>query len=343
MEQALVVNPEHAEEIHWLLSRAYHLGPQPDFVKALAHNAKYLADDQLSRRERFEGLLIKGQILFKAERVAECLKVLAEIPADSPAFADATVLQGQLLMKAAAQLAATGSADDQRAAQQKYREAIDTLRKAQTRGRSSGQVVPQSMYLIGECFLAMGDAKAALDQFNRTQQGFPESMEGVAATFQSADLLRRLNQDEEAIAAFRRGSAAVGDPAEFRNPLITVDTIRQRLLDAYQSYLRTERFEKAIEMAGTLFPLFPRERQIELAAQAHQAWAASLEQEANRAVDHRRPREDPPSANAASPRRSLLQPTGRLATRHPCLSRLRLEQRRSVFGRPRFQRCGPHA
>ncbi len=73
------------------------------------------------------------------------------------------------------------------------------------RGRSSGQVVPQSMYLIGECFLAMGDAKAALDQFNRTQQGFPESMEGVAATFQSADLLRRLNQDEEAIAAFRRG------------------------------------------------------------------------------------------------------------------------------------------
>ncbi len=282
LEQALEANPEHAEEIHWLLSRAYHLGPEPDFAKALDHNAQYLANDQLSHRERYEGLLIKGQILFTAGRAAECLKVLAEIPADSPSFADATVLQGQLLMQAAAKLASGGAPDAPKAMQQKYREAIDTLRKAQTRGRASEQVVPQSMYLIGECFLAMADAKAALDQFSRTQQGYPESAEGVAAGFQVVDLLRQLNQDEEAIAALRRAVAAVGDPAEFRNPLITVEAIRQRLLDAYQTYLASEHFERAIEVSGMLFPLFPRERQIELSAQAHQAWAAALEKTVDR-------------------------------------------------------------
>ena len=95
------------------------------------------------------------------------------------------------------------------------------------------------MYLIGECFLAMNDPPAALDQFRRTQQGYPESIEGIAAAFQEADLLRRLDRDDEAIAAYRRAAAAVGDPAEFRNPLLSLEqctpTTLRGLSDVSQS------------------------------------------------------------------------------------------------------------
>ncbi|HEV3418618.1 MAG TPA: tetratricopeptide repeat protein, partial [Pirellulales bacterium] len=287
LERALETDPAESQEIHRLLARAYLWGTHPDLKLALAHNDLYLADKQLSRREQFEGLLIKGQILFKDGKIDECLNVLKEIPKDAPSYADATVLQGQLLMRAAEKLkAAAGdapSAEARRAVQDKYSEAIDTLRKAQNRGNSAERIVPQSMYLIGQCFLAMNDSRSALDQFRRTQQGYPESIEGIAAAFQEADLLlRRSDQDDEAIAAYRRAVAAVGDPAEFRNPLLSLDNIRQRLSDAYQTYVKAGRFERAIQLTGVLVPLFTREQQVELAAQAHQAWAAALTHEVDR-------------------------------------------------------------
>ena len=286
LEQALKRNAKQASEIHRLLARAYLWGAPPNSTRALEHNDQYLADEQLSSRERFEGLLVKGQILFKDGKIDECLKVLKKIPKDAPSYADAIVLQGQLLMRAAEKLKADAgampTADARRATEQKFGEAIDTLRQAQNRGSSAARVVPQSMYLIGQCFLATNDTRAALDQFRRTQQGYPDSIEGIAAAFQEADLLRRLGQDDEAIAAYRRAAAAVGDPAEFHNPLLSLDNARQRLSDAYQIYLNAGRFEKAIQLTDVLFPLFARERQIEMAAQAHQAWAAALQQEADR-------------------------------------------------------------
>ena len=281
LEQSLKSYPRQSTEIHRLLAHDYLRGTRPDLRRALDHNQRYLADKQLSRRERFEGLLVKGQILFEDGRVDQCLKVLATIPADAPSFADAIVLRGQLMMRAAEKLKATAGptpdAAARRVIRQKYGEAIDTLRQAQNRGSSAEHVVPQSMYLIGTCFLAMDDARAALDQFRRTRQGYPDSIEGIAAAFQEADLLRRADQDEEAIAAYRRAVAAVGDPAEFRNPLLSIDAIRRQLSDAYRNYLGNGRFAKAIQLTDALFPIFSRERQLQMAAETHQAWAAALE------------------------------------------------------------------
>ena len=286
LEQALKSDPKQESAIHWLLARAYLSGARPDLTRALEHNDRYLANEQLSRREQFEGLLNKGQILFKDGRIDECVKTLSAIPPDVPSFADAIVLRGQLLMRAAEKLKAEAggatTTDARRPVQQKYNEAIDTLRQAQNRGKSAESVVPQSMYLIGECFLAMNDPHAALEQFRRTRQGYPESIEGIAAAFQEADLLRRLDRDDEAIAAYRRAAAAVGDPAEFRNPLLSLENARQRLSEAYQTYVKAGRFEKALQLTAALFPLFPRERQIEMAAEANQAWAAVLEEESER-------------------------------------------------------------
>jgi tetratricopeptide (TPR) repeat protein len=286
LEQSLAAQPEKATEIHWLAARAYLSGAPPEVKQAMAHVEKFLADGQLSRRQRFEGLLLKGQILFKGGNKAECLKLLAEIPPDANSFADAIVLRGQLLMQAAAKLKAdlpaSASAEQRTTVQQKYEEAINTLRQAQNRGSSAERIVPQSMYLIGECFLALDDIRAALDQFRRVHQGFPESSEGEAASFQEADLLRRLGQDEESIAAYRRAVTAMGDPAEFHNPLLALSDIVHRLETAYDLYTKAGRFAQAIELAGVLYPVFSRARQTELTAQAERAWAAALAEQADR-------------------------------------------------------------
>lgn len=289
LEQALKANPKQASEIHWLLAKAYSSGVTPNLKLAEDNNAQYLATEQLADRQRDEGLLVKGQILFKDGRIDECLTVLKKIKQESASFADAIVLQGQLLMRAADKLKAdagdTPSADARRGIQQKYTEAIDTLRRAQNRGNSGERVGSQSTYLIGECFLAMNDSRAALDQFRRCQKAYPDSVEGTAAAFQVADLLRRMAQDDEAIAAYRRAVEAIGDPTEFRSPLLSLESMRGRLAAAYQDYVKAGRFDKAIALTDVLFPLFSREQQIEMAAETHKAWAATLEQEADRAAD----------------------------------------------------------
>ncbi len=286
LEQALNSLPKQASEIHWLLAKAYLSGKTPSLKMALEHNTAYLANDQLSRREQFEGLLTKGQILFKGGQVDECLKVLKEIPNDSPSYADAIVLQGQLLMRAADKLKAgagdSSDAEVQRQIQQKYKEAIDTLRQAQSRGKSGERIVPQSMYLIGQCLLAMNDPRAALDQFRRISESYLESVEGLAAAFEAADLQRRLSRDTEAITTYRRAVAAIGDPTEFRNPLVSLENMRERLSAAYQEYMKAGRFDQALAVADVLFPLFSREQQTEMTAEAHKAWAAALELDAER-------------------------------------------------------------
>ena len=288
LEQALVGDPDEAREIHWLAASAYQNGLPADLKKAMAQIDQYLADKELSPAERYQGLLAKGQILFKQGHKEECLALLAKIPPEAESFTDAIVLRGQLLMQAAqkAKAALTPAADMEarHAVEKQFRDAIATLRQAQNRGSSAERVVPQSMYLIGECFLSMNDSHAALDQFRRIRQGYPDSIEGVAAAFQEADLLRRFDQDADATAAYRRAVEAVGDPADYRSSLLSLDEIRSRLAEAYQAYLKAGRYQQAIDLAGATFPLFPRERQEELVAQAHEAWAAVLSEKAEHAT-----------------------------------------------------------
>ncbi|HEX3998337.1 MAG TPA: tetratricopeptide repeat protein [Pirellulales bacterium] len=288
LEEALAGDPDDARELHWLAAVAYQNGSPSVLKKAMAQIDQYLADKGLSPAERDQGLLAKGQILFKSGRKEACLALLEKIPPDSASFTDAIVLRGQLLKQAAekakAALPAGATADARRAVEKQFRDAIATLRKAQNRGSSAERVVPQSMYLIGECFLSMNDNHAALDQFRRIRKGYPDSIEGVASAFQEADLLRRFDQDTDATAAYRRAVEAVGDPAEYHNSILSLDDLRVRLAEAYQAYLKSGKYQQAIDLASTTFPLFPRERQVELIAQAHEAWASLLGDQAEHAA-----------------------------------------------------------
>ncbi|OHB67138.1 MAG: hypothetical protein A2V70_11995 [Planctomycetes bacterium RBG_13_63_9] len=288
LRAALKVNPDKQVEIHRLLADAYLGDSKPELEKALAENTllwessakdrRCLADPRLLGRVRHQSLLQRAQILFRLGRISECKVTLGEIPADAESAAQAMILRGRVLMGDAEALMrrADATAEDQRAAAEQYQTAIDTLRLAQARDTLTTQVTPKAMYLIGVCFLETGDYRAALDQFARTVKQSGNTPEGVAADLQMADLLRQLGKDAAALAAYRRVLAAAADPDKFGAPWLTLDQLRSRISTAYRHYLETQNFEICQQLAEGFYPLFSRQRALEMTVEVDDAWGQAL-------------------------------------------------------------------
>lgn len=280
LDAALQSNPEHATELHLLLAQAYLAGPQPDRPAALEQVSKYLQDETLTSRARWEAQLLEGQILFQLGRYEDCGQVLAPLVDEPNVRAEATILQARLEMHAAERLLqdaqSTDEPDVQQSIRQRYQAAIDALRTAQGHDTLENATTAKSMYLIGRCQLALGDGRAALEQFDRTSKLYFDTPEGFVATLDEADLLLDTGRDAEAAEAYRLALERVPAPAEFQNPWISLDSVRQRMLAAYERLLANEKFELLAPIADQLYPLLSRSRSVELKAQAERQWARAL-------------------------------------------------------------------
>ena len=282
LADALRADPKNRDEIRCLLAGAYLEDSPPDLEKALHYNTLYLSAPSLPEAKRQVGIMQRAQILLAMGKPEECMAALRDIPAKSALRAEATVMQGRVQMYEAQQLRNQGAPSPQQLeeAREKYEKAIKTLQLAQGRDTLSNQATRKAMYLIGVCFREIGDHRAAMRQFARTRQLFPETPEGLAASFQEAEISRDLGRDDEAVAAYRRGLQQVSDPKSFSNPWVSVRELQLQILDAYQYYLETQNFTVALELAKLLQPLFPETRALELTADVHRAWAESLLAEA---------------------------------------------------------------
>jgi len=276
--RALPLNPHLETEIHRLLAGAYLNDANPMLEEALRENGLYLADQQLSTADRHDGLLQRARILLQMEKIPECLATLNQIPPDARNRSEAIVMRGRVLMHEARMLQnkPRATAADQLRAKQNYEAAIRALREAQGADTLGTQATRKSMYLIGVCYMELGDDRAALARFARTRKLHPNTPEGFAAAFQEAELARRLGRDADALPAYRRILGTVIDPENFSNPWITLDELRSRILDAYQHYLGTQNFETCLQLTRLFYPLFSREQTLQFTAQVHQSWGRSL-------------------------------------------------------------------
>jgi len=188
------------------------------------------------------------------------LAALDEIPAGVAVRAEVTVMRARVLMHQAAKISRQTevSAEDQLRAQQNYREAINTLRAAQDQDTLSAQATGTAMYLIGLCYLELGDFQAALGQFTRTAELHADGPEKLAATLEQAELSRQLGRDEDALAAYLRVLAEVGDVEQHRNPWVPQQELRDRLLAACRHYLQTQNFPILLPLVRRLEPLLHR-------------------------------------------------------------------------------------
>jgi len=276
--EALKLNPEKKTEIHRLLCGAYLNDANPQLEQALAENTLYLADGSLLPAARHQGLLQRAQILLRLEKIPACVATLDKIPPQADNRAEVAVLRGQVLMQQARALKNKPdvTAADQIQAREQYLEAIKALRLAQGRDTLSTQATRKSMYLIGDCFLEMGDERATLAQFAQIYNLFPDTPEAVAASFREAELSRQRGRDKNALTCYRRVLRAVTDPEDFSNPWITLDQLQSAMLAAYEHYLHAQNFDASLQLTRYFYPLFPLARALQLTAETYQAWGQTL-------------------------------------------------------------------
>ena len=278
LRQALEANPRRQTEIHRLLAAAYLEDANPKLIEALEHNAIALADHTLADDDRYQGLLQRAEILLRLDKTSECLETLAQIPPEANCHVEAVVVHGRVLLAEARawKRAAETTEENAKQASAKYHAAIKTLRLAQGHDTLAAQASRKAMYLIGVCYLELGDARAALSQFGRTRRKYVSTPEAMAAGFQIAELARRLGRNEEALTAYRQTLAAIGDVKQYSNPWLSLDDLRAGLLRAQQHYRDAEDFETCLALTRLFYPVFSRTRTIELVAETYQLWGRSL-------------------------------------------------------------------
>ncbi|NUQ62425.1 MAG: tetratricopeptide repeat protein [Pirellulales bacterium] len=283
LRDALQLNPEARIEVHYLLAEACMNDAEPQHSQALEENARYLADRTLTPGESQRGLLQRARILLNLERIPECLQTLSKIPADAKDRAEATVLQGQVLLHQARQVgkgadradaAAVRKADLER--REKLDAAISTLRRAESDATASTDAGRKAVYLIGVCFQELKDYRAALNQFARVRKATPDTPEALAAAFQAAEIVRQSGNDKDALAGYRQVLVGVGVPETYVNPWVSLAELRRRLLAAYREYLTAEKFDVCSQLIRHLCPLFSNKQQLELAAQTYRDWGRSM-------------------------------------------------------------------
>jgi tetratricopeptide (TPR) repeat protein len=272
LEEALEAGAAEATQIHQLLAGAYRRGAEPDLERSLGHLSKYLKDPSLDANDRHAAKLLRAQILWQRGDAQECRKELDGIPPRTTVSSEATLLRGRILLRDARQsklaLGENATSEEKQLVSRNYIAAIDMLRRAQEDPLGS-RAIRKAMYLIGIAYLDQRDIPAALAQFERTRKLYLDTAEGMAAALQEADLLRKLNRDDDAVAAYRRVLASRKSERRFDNPWIPLDKFRARVVAAYRSYLAKADYTRASSIAERMSPLFSKGRALELVGEAY--------------------------------------------------------------------------
>lgn len=288
LEAALAAIPQHASEIHGMLSQAYQSGVSPDLNKALEHTLAYTKAPTLNEDQRHDALLQLAQLYWRLNDIPHCRAALDRVPTDSALSANVAILRGRILVHEAvaarAALPADATQEARAAVNQQFQNALAVLRRAQQDPLNT-QVIGKAMYLIGICYLKLEDTSAALEQFRRTSKVYENSPEGVAAGLEEAELLRKLGRHDEAIDTYVAVLDAIGQvmPGETDNPWMPRGEFRTRALDAYQYYLVRGDFARCKQLVGHLPPLVLAARAAELAADLQRDWAHRVLREAEAA------------------------------------------------------------
>jgi len=277
--QAHEANPSSQAEIRTLLARAY-LEQQPaNPQEALNWNEKYLSDKMLSPMQRDAGLLQQARILYQLGDTENCRRSLNSI-GTTDYRSEAIAIQGRLLIYEGDRLikdpALVASNENEAKAAAKYNEAVEMLRQAKGRDAVPTQATRTCSYLLGVAFRNLKDLRAAREQFGRTHKLYFGTAEGLAAGLFEAEVLRELGEGEEAVAAYRGTLRNAGSGKRFRNQWLSLDELRDRILNAYRYYVANEQFDLAIGLTRSLSPRFETDLATQLRAEAQHRWAESL-------------------------------------------------------------------
>ena len=136
--------------------------------------------------------------------------------------------------------------------------------------------------MLGIAHRKRKDYRAAEKQFERIARLRGGTDEGLAARLELAEVQQLQGNNQPAVATYGEVLAAVDDPTSFYNSWLPLGELRDRVYQAFVRYREGEDFESAIALAEMFWPVFPRDRQIEIQAETLRQWGHSLLQRAAR-------------------------------------------------------------
>jgi len=287
LREAVLLNPDHVGDLSRYLARAYSRQPDPDFPAALASILRYREWDDKNASNRLDGLLLHAEILTRLGRSAEAQTVLADIPADSKRRSEAIVLGALGSLIAAEQLrdrvdppATPVEVDAQYAAANKL------VAEAAEIDRGRTLATAQASYVAGLIALAQGRDAEAADHFHQTYRRSVDGTEGLAAQLYSADLARKSNRDDAAVALYRAVLEATVAAERYHNPWLPLTELKKRFVAAYEDFLGRRNYSASSTLAEHFPKVFEENYAVQLAAESNVAWAKKLADEALNAGGH---------------------------------------------------------
>jgi tetratricopeptide (TPR) repeat protein len=262
--------------IHRLLAETCLHMPRPELQTALEHIMAVLASPDLPADHRADALLQQADCLARLDRFDEARKALASVPDLADRRGAVLLLQGRITLDeldVALQKVATNDRG-QLITQWKPKidEAIRELQQAETPDGQVGPVARQAGYQLGRAWALQGDNDAALRQFARTRQLYPESLEGMAANLGEADLLRQEGDVQAALLGYRRVLESFAGAANYRSEVLPLDEVRARVLAAVSDFVDHQHFEEALALLGRFTPMFTQSEQLGIQGDTLQQW-----------------------------------------------------------------------
>ena len=230
--------------------------------RALELNTEVISDSKLSGSEHDRAYLQRTQILIALGRKADADEALAKVSKDSLGNHGSIVLRAQALM-----------------GEKKYRQALKLLEPVASDEGLERLYPGQANYLIGVCAEKLGELENAASHYDRTIERFERSHEALAARLCSANVLRKIGRNEEALESYGIVLRTVRRPKTFRNRWISLKRLRDNVVEAWNAWVEQDFYAEAITLSEFMYPAIPREQANELIAQANQRWAEHVEAE----------------------------------------------------------------
>lgn len=289
LREALPVNKQFEMELRRYLARALSLQATPDFPQSLAQLTSLLDDKRLESEHRRRALADRAEVLLRLGRLDDARRDITAIPPDTREFAEGILLEGRVLLQEA-RLAGGVKGDEAQMsasslhalpeltpdAERKLNAALSKAEEARKLDKLSSLLTPQSYYVAGLCEDMLGKLDAAADSFNQAFRRAVDSPEGFAARVQAAHLARRRDRADDAVRLYDEVLLELGPLVRYTNRWISLPELKAWMLATYQDFFHRKQFAASAQFADLLPRLLDEDLAVQLAADAHAAWARQL-------------------------------------------------------------------
>ena len=167
-----------------------------------------------------------------------------------------------------------------------YEKTLELLRPIALKSGVDKTFSKQAFYLLGLAAEKLADDREqerdsirydeAINYYLQTAQLYSGSHEGIAANLKVANLLRKSGRDEEALLGFQKALHSLDRNDTFRNRWLSKIEFEDAVVKAWQAWIDQARFENAIELSRSMYPLISNQRALQFLAIARQQWAEHI-------------------------------------------------------------------